>query len=265
MDKEKFRDDLLKYFDEFKEVIATEDEEWVVKGFIDVYKNIYTISLDTKVISKIIELMLFPVILKFASEHNYKILPCEHQNHYPDMTFISKDNEKIAVDIKSTYIKNSKTVNGFTLGAFTGYFRDRKSTKNIIFPYEDYSANFVFGIIYKRTDELIDECKTYKIDDLKDIVSVAKDFTFILHEKWRLGRDRTGSGNTKNIGYVKNIDDLINGNGPFKDLGEKVFDDYWSNYLSKNMAKEIDSKVPYSNLNEYLEWVKHFKLIEVVP
>jgi len=62
LDKEEFRDDLLKYFDEFKEVIATEDDKWIVKGFIDVYKNIYTISIDTKVISKIIELMLFPVI-----------------------------------------------------------------------------------------------------------------------------------------------------------------------------------------------------------
>lgn len=130
--KEEFRKDLLGYFDEFKKVITTEDNEWVVKGFIDIYKNIYTISLDTKVISKIIELMLFPSILKFASEHNYKVLPAQHQNHYPDITLITEDDEKIAVNLKSTYYKNKNSVNGFTLGSFTGYFRNRTSTKKYL-------------------------------------------------------------------------------------------------------------------------------------
>jgi hypothetical protein len=41
-------------------------EDWTVKGFIDYYKNIYSISTDTKVVSKIIELMIFPKFLKFA-------------------------------------------------------------------------------------------------------------------------------------------------------------------------------------------------------
>ena len=70
-EKEEFREELLGYFDEFKRVVTTEDNEWVVKGFIEIYKNIYTISIDTKVISKIIELMIFPSILQFASENNY--------------------------------------------------------------------------------------------------------------------------------------------------------------------------------------------------
>ena len=43
----------------FDKAISTEDGDWVVKGFIDVYKNIYTISTDTKVISKIIELYIY--------------------------------------------------------------------------------------------------------------------------------------------------------------------------------------------------------------
>lgn len=113
-EKEIFRNNLLDYFDEFNKTLTTEDNEWIVKGFIDIYKNIYTISPDTKVISKIIELMIFPTVLKFASEYNYKVLPAEHQNHYPDITFITDNNEKIAVDLKSTYYKNDTTVNGFT-------------------------------------------------------------------------------------------------------------------------------------------------------
>ena len=42
--------------------------DWAVKGFIDVRRMIYTISADTKVVSKIVELYLFPRIMAFASE-----------------------------------------------------------------------------------------------------------------------------------------------------------------------------------------------------
>ena len=252
LEKEEFRKDVLSYFKEFKKIVTTDNNEWVVKGFIDIYKNIYTISLDTKVISKIIELMIFPSLLKFASEHNYKVLPAEHQNHYPDITFISEDNKKIAVDLKSTYYKNKNSVNGFTLGSFTGYFRDRESTKNILFPYNEYSAHFVLGVVYRRTEQKVDEYKQYTVDDLKSIVSVANDFTFLFQEKWRIATDKPGSGNTKNIGSVKKINELVNGKGTFSDL-----DNYWMNYNTKDMARAIDSKPPFTNLEEYKVWVKN--------
>ncbi|MBN1874856.1 MAG: hypothetical protein JXA33_11555 [Anaerolineae bacterium] len=32
------------------------------------------------------------------------------------------------------------------------------------------------------------------------------------------------------------------------------FDDYWMNYLTHDMARAIDSTVPYHNLVEYLQW-----------
>jgi hypothetical protein len=226
MNKTLFKKSLLKYFDEFKKTVADENDDWVIKGFIDVYKNIYTISTDTKVISKIIELLLFPVIEKFASEEGYKIIPSKHQNHYPDITFISRDNEKIAIDIKTTYIRNSKFVNGFTLGPFTGYFRDRNSNKNITFPYDEYSTHFVLGVLYQRSEEDFDEYKKYSLNELNNIVSVVKNFDFILEEKWKISSDKPGSGNTKNIGSIKNINDLKIGNGPFSNLSEKRFDDY---------------------------------------
>lgn len=205
--------------------------------------------------------MIFPSILKFASENNYKVIPAEHQNHYPDITFITEDNEKIALDLKSTYYKNENTVNGFTLGSFTGYFRNRQSTKNILFPYEEYSAHFILGIIYRRTETKINEYKKYNINDLENITSVAKDFTFILHEKWKISSDKPGSGNTKNIGSVKKIDDLIKGNGPFSKRGEKTFDNYWINYYTKDMAKSIDSERPYTNIKEYDDWIKNLNKV----
>jgi len=78
MDGEKFRETMLAYFKEFARTLATEQGDWVVKGFIDVYRNIYTISVDTKVVSKVIELMLFPVInwtKCITSCQSSKILP----------------------------------------------------------------------------------------------------------------------------------------------------------------------------------------------
>ncbi len=73
-----FREKLLSHLNGFRQVLATETGDWVIKGFIDAYKNIYTISVDTKVVSKIIELMLFPVISELASEHSYGIVLSEH-------------------------------------------------------------------------------------------------------------------------------------------------------------------------------------------
>ena len=130
---ENFRQELTEFFDKFQKAIADDDGEWVVKGFIDIYKNIYTISVDTKVASKIIELMIFPVLADFSQKHGYEMVLSEHQNHYPDITFIATDGTKIALDLKSTYRTNGTRVNGFTLGAFTGYFRQRDSTKNVLF------------------------------------------------------------------------------------------------------------------------------------
>ncbi len=254
MTAEEFSLIISSYFEDFRKNLVTDEGDWIVKGFIDTYKNIYTISVDTKVISKIIELMIFPVISKFAVDHNFKLKLCEHQNHYPDITFISEDGKKFAVDLKSTYRIDKNTVNGFTLGAFTGYFRLRDKNKNITFPYQDYEAHFVLGIIYSRRDDVIDEFKIYGMDDLEKIVSVVKDFTFIFQEKWRIASDQPGSGNTKNIGSIKNITDLINGKGLFSDYGKEAFDGYWSNYLTKDMAKSIESKIPYKNIAQYQIW-----------
>jgi hypothetical protein len=254
MTPEEFRKELWGHLGDLRRSLATETGDWIVKGFIDVYRNIYTVSVDTKVISKIIELLLFPLISRFGGEHDYKMVLSEYQNHYPDITFVVPDGTKMALDLKSTYRTGPQTVNGFTLGAFTGYFRQRQSAKNITFPYEEYAAHFVLGAIYSRREEALDERRIHKLDELQDIVSVVKDFTFLLHEKWRLAGERPGSGNTKNIGSVTHVESLLNGSGPFAPHGPDVFDDYWMNYLTRDMARAIDSEVPYRNLEEYWRW-----------
>lgn len=53
--KQSFKDFLDKETLKLSDSISTSNGDWVVKGFIDVAKNIYTISIDTNVIP----LMLF--------------------------------------------------------------------------------------------------------------------------------------------------------------------------------------------------------------
>lgn len=236
---------------DFSPYVSTADGQWVVKGFIDVYKRIYTISADTKVVSKIIELYVFPLLYRFALENNLELELTREQNFYPDITFKDDEGNLFAVDLKSSYRKSPDRINGMTLGAFTGYFRNRNSTKNVTYPYAAYKAHIVLGIIYSENSD-IDERKSYPLDELGSIVSVVNDITFFVQEKWRIATDRPGSGNTKNIGSVVSIQDLLAGNGCFSQLGEAVFDDYWMNYLTPDMAKKAELPKPYyNNLESY--------------
>ena len=86
VDKDAFRTALLSYVEHFRSSLSTATGDWVIKGFIDVYQNIYTISMDTKVISKIIELMLLPLLSRFASEQGYRMVLSEYPVSYTHLT-----------------------------------------------------------------------------------------------------------------------------------------------------------------------------------
>lgn len=255
MNKTEFIAKLRNAVDTFAPFVSTQDGQWVVKGFIDIYKQIYTISTDTKVVSKIIELYIFPLLYKFAQDNQLELILTKEQNFYPDITFKDNEGNLFAVDLKSSYRKSNDRINGMTLGAFTGYFRNRQSAKNVTYPYSTYKAHIVLGIIYSENDD-IDERKTYSLEELNEIISVVKDITFFVQEKWKIAVDRPGSGNTKNIGSVSRIKDLIDGSGPFAELGESVFDDYWMNYLTPDMARQVELAKPYYN---NLETYKKFR------
>lgn len=218
-----------------KQHVSGENGQWTVKGFIDTCRDIYTISSDTKIVSKILEIHLFPRLLAFAEEQGFALVLAEHQNHYPDITFVSKTDEKIryAVDFKTTYRNPLKPwlCNSFTLGSHGKYFQDRTSTKNIRFPYASYAGHFCLGIIYDRAEgATIDETRPHPLKELQSITSVISNIEFFVAEKWKIASDKQGSGNTRNIGSIKRIDDILSGNGVFARLGEKWFDDYWINF-----------------------------------
>ena len=283
-----FENSLNEFVEELKRYVSTETGDWTIKGFIDIYKNIYTISSDTKIVSKILEIHIFPEILRFAEKAGYKIILAEKQNYYPDLTFIHKQNEEIkfALDLKTTFRRNNKSA-GFTLGSHGAYFKERDKDKNIQFPYNQYTGHYCLGIIYTRVDfnddlaeteifqvneleeqygdrnDRIGERQVTKIDKLKSITSVIKDFDFFTAPKWKIASDSQGSGNTANIGSIKDIDDLKAGNGVFSNLGEEWFDEYWMNYGTATMIKN-GKTVKITNIWDFLEFKGRTDLFEKV-
>ena len=145
--KSEFEAALKEFVTTLQDYISSKDGQWTIKGFIDIYKNVYTISSDTKIISKILEIHIFPKLLELPEKHGYKIVLADHQNYYPDISFVDNDDDSVrfAVDFKTTYRQPKKPhlCNGFTLGSHGKYFEDRASTKNIQFPYGTYSGIIV--------------------------------------------------------------------------------------------------------------------------
>jgi Restriction endonuclease EcoRV len=254
-----FLENLQAFATTLAEYVSTEDNQWTIKGFIDVFERIYTISNDTKIVSKVLEIQLFAKFLEFSEQYGYDLVLAEKQNWYPDISLVSKTNPsiKFALDLKTTYRLDDKPdfCNGFTLGSHGAYFTDRSSHKNIQFPYSDYLGHYCLGIIYSRNSvDIIDETKTFPIEKLSQIPSVIHNFTFFACEKWTIASDKGGSGNTANIGSISNIADIMSGNGIFKHLGEAWFDDYWMNF-GKITTKDSDGNTKkITALKDFLKY-----------
>lgn len=257
--KSEFEQALSEFVESLQSHISSEDGQWTIKGFIDEYKNIYTISPDTKIVSKILEIHIFPKLLELSEHHGYKMILADHQNYYPDISFMDKEDDSVlfAVDFKTTYRNphKSQLCNGFTLGSHGKYFEDRNSTKNIQFPYSSYLGHYCLGIIYDRIDSHnIDETHVHSLEQLHSITSVIGRFQFFFAEKWKIASDKSGSGNTANIGSINNINDIIQGRGMFSELGEEWFDDYWMNYKKITVHDGKGGTKKISNLKDFVEY-----------
>lgn len=260
-----FESQKKEFFSEFNAFLLTiskqvmvDDGQWTMKGFVDTYRNIYALSSDTKLISKILELHLLPYITSFAKENKYAIVLPNYQNYYPDLSFVDLANPQIkfAVDLKTTYRLPDYPgfCNGFTLGSHGTYFIDRSSTKNIQFPYKAYAGHFCLGVIYSRLSVDYQEGDVYKFSDLQSIASVIGDFEFFVAEKWQIASDKSGSGNTANIGSIANIADILAGQGVFSRLGEIWFDDYWMNYGKIHVTTNQGEVKRIRNLIDFVEY-----------
>ena len=256
MTKESFFDLLSNEVKSYKGFLEKNSKDWIVKGFKKKNKNVYTITNDTKVVSKIIEILLIPKLERFARNNGMTLELPSKQNFYPDLTFKDEEGHFFAVDFKSSYY-DGNSVNGLTLGSYWGYFRERDTIKNMDYTYNSYSSHTVLGMLYKQSNVGSNEREVYSIDELDIIHSVIEDFIFFVQPKWRIANDIPGSGNTRNIGGITNIDKLVNGMGPFAELGEEVFDDYWKGYFNKVDARTAGIGIPnYHNLKTYKEYLE---------
>jgi hypothetical protein len=68
-DKNKYKLYFKKELGELEKYVFTDNGDWTVKGFIDVYKNIYTIFSDNKIVSKILEIHIFSANLGVCIQH----------------------------------------------------------------------------------------------------------------------------------------------------------------------------------------------------
>lgn len=262
MTKEEFEHLLREEVSGYNKLLETESKDWIVKGFIDINKNVYTITNDTKVVSKIIEILLIPRLYSFAQSIGLELELPSAQNYYPDLTFRDTDGMFFAVDFKSSYYGDDAKVNGLTLGSYWGYFRNRDRKMSMDHTYNEYKGHFVLGMLYKQSVIAADQKTVYSINELDKIHSVIEKFIFFVQPKWKVAIDRPGSGNTRNIGGVCDISALVDGYGPFTEFrdGERVFNDYWANYYNKTDAKEAGFGKPhYNNIKTYKEYLEEQK------
>ncbi len=256
MDKATFEQLIRSAIPSFLSAISTQEGKWIVRGVIDLTRRVMPLPSDTKVISKIIEMAILPKLQQISDQNGLAGEFSAYQNHYPDLTLTHTDSGiRFAIDIKSTYRISSSRVNGMTLGTYTGYFRERDSLKNIRYPYNSYHGHYVLGVIYSRRSLTEKNRRNYAVEDIEQIPPLVEDFQIFFHEKYRIASDTPGSGNTRNIGSVVEVEALMQGRGPFADLGEAIFDDYWMNYETPDMARRAGRQQPrYTNLASYQQW-----------
>lgn len=220
---------------EFYKKVNELDVDWEAKGFIFKDKTVYSIDHDTKLLGRIFEIITEPILQIIADEHDYILETPEQQNYYPDFIFNpkGKDDEKIAIDVKTTY--RSYKANGevkpysFTLGSYASFLRN--NTKNIAYNYDLFSKHYVIGFIYDRSEDAHSSVRV-SLDNLDAAPSPYQNLEFFIQEKYKIAGFTPGSGNTENIGTASSssIDLFKNGTGPFTEMGNDVFEYYWRNY-----------------------------------
>jgi hypothetical protein len=172
----------------------------------------YKLGNDSKIISKIYEIIIIDKLKGLLTAKGFQYIENDIQNKYPDFIIVSKSQEEkyYAIDVKSTYIKTKTDINGFTLGTYKGYFKNRESKNSIVKPYNNFMKHFCICVIYSRIGSKI---------PVKHI---------IVREKWEIARNGTGSGNTCNIGSIKSLRDLLE-NKPFFE-NDDAFNAFWLRY-----------------------------------
>ena len=227
------------------------DVKFDAYGILDSNNKIHTLGTDSKIIGRIFEMFAQPILEQIAAENGYILRTPDSQTVYPDFVMMKSTDskEKIAIDIKTTYIDSDQSTIKFTLGSFGSYMRN--NTKNIEYKYTDYIKHYVIGFVYKRNDSA-QESRVYDYSNRSEIVFPYYDVQYFMQEKYKIAGDKPGSGNTENIGSFssRNFSDFKDGNGPFNELGQDTFDIYWKYYPKYRAVEQA-----YTSLGCFLVWL----------
>ncbi len=161
----------MHFKEDFENILAENEISYDSKGIVTANKKIYPLSTDTKVLSAIFEMIIRPTIYDIASNNDLEVREARAQNYYPDFTLMRDESDlnKIAIDIKTTYQKSKDGKVKFTLGSYTSFIREENETKNIEFPYSEYSEDWIVGFIYKRRTAEEAPAHIYDIDEIDQI------------------------------------------------------------------------------------------------
>lgn len=218
-----------------------------VCGIIDRRGRIYPLGSDTKVLSTLFENIARQAVASYANQQGLTLYDADKQNYYPDFTLAKDraDQNKIAIDVKTTYTEQAGNRFSFTLGSYTSFLRN--GVKNIMFPYSEYAEHWIIGFVYRRLAvEQSAVNRVYSASDLATIPAPFTDVEVFVQEKWRIAGDRAGSGNTTNIGSINGtLADFQQGNGVFQ--SESEFLAYWRGY---GRTAEERSRL-YRNVTEF--------------
>lgn len=220
-------------------------------GILDSNNKIHTLGTDSKILGRIFEMYSQPILEEIAFENGYMLKTPSSQTVYPDFILMKSEDstEKIAIDIKTTYVNSDHSTIKFTLGSFGSYMRN--NTKNIEYRYTDYIKHYVIGFIYQRNDAA-QESRVFDYINRNDIIFPYFNVKYFIQEKYKIAGDKPGSGNTENIGSfaTKKFEDLKKGKGPFSELGQDIFDIYWKYYPKYRSPEQA-----YTSLSGFLEWL----------
>jgi hypothetical protein len=241
---------------EFYKKTSEMNIDWIAKGFLFRDMSVYTINHDTKLLGRIFEMLSEPILREIAAEHDYTLETPQQQNYYPDfiLTPRGEESHRVAVDIKSTYrtykSDGSLSPYKFTLGSYASFLRN--GDKNIAYPYDQFDRHFVIGFVYDRNEE----AQAAIPCTIKSIANAPEPYSnvdFFIQEKYKIAGFNTGSGNTENIGTqpFADIEDFKEGNGPFAEMGNDVFEFYWRNYPRYKATEK-----PYTGFRTFAQWVE---------
>jgi len=236
----------------FAQKVQSTQTDWLTVGFLGLDHRVIPFGTDTKVLSTVFESLCAPFIGLIAEENDYDIETSE-QTVYPDFTLSPRGQRenRIAIDVKTTYRRF--TASGgpasfrYTLGSYTSFLRS--VTKNIKYPYTEYSDHWVIGFLYSRNTPraVVAQCS---LSEVTQDLCPYNDVDYFVQDKYKIVGETPASGNTTNIGSIQGTDlePFRQGVGPFSTLGKQKCDDYWRTFAKTRLERAST----YSNLEEWI-------------